>query len=370
MPSTQASGRDQVWLKKHLNVWKTKSTEAEAMRMKAYEKVVSKALNKAKYRHITKCKTEVLNAVKIYRGLSPQFEAFIFDNGDEKQLLNLHGTIPVEYKGSTYNIPVCLWFLHEYPNTAPMGFVVPTKDMQLKVSNYVDHTGKMILTYLNTWHYPESNLLGLIQACREAFGSLPPVFAKIPRQSSTTSQRSNIENETNDEDLDHERVTLMNRAENVIKEQFLEEFHKTKAELQTLHSTSKDLLDGQEDIESIEAEIDSKLAHIDSCLADLNFEKDKLEKALQQINELNPEALDSDKGVIDTNEPIHGQIVMCFAQDAALSDAIYHMGEGFHHGLFPDLDSYLKKVRNLSRQQFYLRATMIKARQVCGLEQP
>ena len=43
--------------------------------------------------------------------------------------------------------------------------------------------------------------------------------------------------------------------------------------LQTLHSTSKDLLDGQEDIESIEAEIDSKLAHIDSCLADLNFEK-------------------------------------------------------------------------------------------------
>ena len=84
--------------------------------------------------------------------------------------------------------------------------------------------------------------------------------------------------------------------------------------LQTLHSTSKDLLDGQEDIESIEAEIDSKLAHIDSCLADLNFEKDKLEKALLQINELNPEALDSDKGVIDTKEPIHGQIVMCFAQ--------------------------------------------------------
>ena len=63
------------------------------------------------------------------------------------------------------------------------------------------------------------------------------------------------------------------------------------------------------------------------------------------------------------------QILMCFAQDAALSDAIITLGEGFHHGLFPEgLESYLKKVRALSRQQFYLRATMIKARQVSGLQ--
>ena len=50
--------------------------------------------------------------------------------------------------------------------------------------------------------------------------------------------------------------------------------------------------------------------------------------------------------------------------------AIYHISHGFQQGLIPDLDSYLKKVRSLSRQQFYLRATMIKARGVCGLDQP
>ena len=78
----------------------------------------------------------MLNTVKIYRGLSPQFEKFVFDNGDVAQLLNLNGTIPVDYKGSSYNIPVCIWFLTEFPYTAPMGFVVPTKDMQLKVQNF------------------------------------------------------------------------------------------------------------------------------------------------------------------------------------------------------------------------------------------
>ena len=60
-----------------------------------------------------------------------------------------------------------------------MGFVVPTKDMQLKVSHYVDHTGKIYMTYLTSWSYPTSNLMGLIQACRDAFGELPPVFSKV-----------------------------------------------------------------------------------------------------------------------------------------------------------------------------------------------
>jgi hypothetical protein len=42
--------------------------------------------------------------------------------------------------------------------------------------------------------------------------------------------------------------------------------------------------------------------------------------------------------------------------------------KGLRLGLIPSLDLYLKKVRNLSRQQFYLRATMIKARQKSGLD--
>jgi UEV domain len=41
--------------------------------------------------------------------------------------VNLNGTIPVEYRGSTYNIPVCFWLLHDYPSSAPMAFVKPTQ---------------------------------------------------------------------------------------------------------------------------------------------------------------------------------------------------------------------------------------------------
>jgi ESCRT-I complex subunit TSG101 len=62
-----------------------------------------------------------------YRGLRPELDVFVFDNGEERSLLNLNGTIPVDYRGSSYNIPVCFWLLHDYPTSAPMGFVRPTQ---------------------------------------------------------------------------------------------------------------------------------------------------------------------------------------------------------------------------------------------------
>lgn len=160
----------------------------------------------------------------------------------------------------------------------------------------------------------------------------------------------------------------MSRAEEILRDKFTEEFYKTKAELQTLHSTNKELLDGQEDIGAIEAELDAKLSQVDSCVEELGREHCLLKRSIQAIDNLHPEALDSDRGIITTHEPLYGQIVKCFAEDAAIGDAIYHLGEGLRLGLLPSLDLYLKKVRNLSRQQFYLRATMIKARQKSGLD--
>jgi hypothetical protein len=57
----------------------------------------------------------------------PDVDVFVFDNGEERSLVNLNGTIPVDYRGNSYNIPVCFWLLHDYPNSAPMAYVKPTQ---------------------------------------------------------------------------------------------------------------------------------------------------------------------------------------------------------------------------------------------------
>ena len=89
----------------------------------------------------------------------------------------------------------------------------------------------------------------------------------------------------------------MSRLDEILRERFTEEFYKTKAEIQTLHSTNKELLDGQEDIGALEAELDAKLSQVESCLEDLTVEQQGLVQSIKAIDNLAPEALDADKGI-------------------------------------------------------------------------
>ena len=92
----------------------------------------------------------------------------MFETGEVQQLLNLGGTIPIVYQQETYNIPVkvrrCIeptlatpwstaplatlscpmqvWLLKDYPATPPYCYILPTKDMELSVSPYLDHSGQ------------------------------------------------------------------------------------------------------------------------------------------------------------------------------------------------------------------------------------
>ncbi|KDR21984.1 Tumor susceptibility gene 101 protein, partial [Zootermopsis nevadensis] len=80
--------------------------------------------------------------------------------------------------GSMYNIPICIWLMDTHPNNAPICYVKPTPDMQIKVSMYVDNNGKIYLPYLHDWTPVSSDLLGLIQVMIVTFGEQPPVYAK------------------------------------------------------------------------------------------------------------------------------------------------------------------------------------------------
>lgn len=53
---------------------------------------------------------------------------------------------------NTYHIPICIWLMDTHPYNAPLGYVKPTSDMQIKVSMYVDYNGKIYLPYLHDWN--------------------------------------------------------------------------------------------------------------------------------------------------------------------------------------------------------------------------
>ncbi|KAM9149268.1 tumor susceptibility gene 101 protein isoform 1-T1 [Pangshura tecta] len=140
------------------------------------ETQLKKMLAKYKYRDLTV--QETTSVITQYKDLKPVMDAYVFNDGSSRDLMSLTGTIPVPYRGNTYNIPICLWLLDTYPFNPPICFVKPTSSMTIKTGKHVDANGKIYLPYLHEWKHPQSDLIGLIQIMIVVFGEEPPVFSR------------------------------------------------------------------------------------------------------------------------------------------------------------------------------------------------
>ncbi|EDO39177.1 predicted protein [Nematostella vectensis] len=131
-----------------------------------------------KHPHAELCKRQILAAMAVYKDLRPSMQKFVHNDGRESELLSLDGTIPVSFRGSTYNIPVCIFLQETHPFIPPLVYVRPTSTMAIKVSKHVDNNGRVFLPYLTDWSHPRSEIAGLIQILCCVFAEEPPVYAK------------------------------------------------------------------------------------------------------------------------------------------------------------------------------------------------
>uniref|UniRef100_A0A8P4K2D0 Zgc:123278 n=1 Tax=Dicentrarchus labrax TaxID=13489 RepID=A0A8P4K2D0_DICLA len=99
----------------------------------------------------------------------------VYNDGTTKDLMSLTGTIPVMYEDKTYNIPVCLWIEESYPQTAPICYVRPTREMMVLKGKYISSNGEVLLPYLEEWKNGECDLVSLLQVMVAMFGDFPPV---------------------------------------------------------------------------------------------------------------------------------------------------------------------------------------------------
>ena len=152
------------------------------------------------------------------------------------------------------------------------------------------------------------------------------------------------------------RASLLSAVEERMRPKVIEEFMKTKAEVQSLHSTNRELLDGQEKINAILSSISEKINEVESHEDDLKEKETEIEAAMRHLTLLHTQRPGPDEVVV-VPHGAHAQLVDAFAMDSALDDAIYTLGEGLRLGAL-DCEVYLKKVRNLSRKQFLQRVIM------------
>ncbi|WRT64208.1 uncharacterized protein IL334_001137 [Kwoniella shivajii] len=129
---------------------------------------------------------EVIKILSERKTLSVKTDAFTFNSGQTALLLLLHGTLPINYRGSTYHIPIHLWVPHDYPKSAPMAFVTPTKEMGIRKSREVDPSGRVREEILDEWwrSYQTQEIDHIINQLISIFSITPPVYAKPPESSS------------------------------------------------------------------------------------------------------------------------------------------------------------------------------------------
>ena len=90
--------------------------------------------------------------------------------------------------------------------------------------------------------------------------------------------------------------------------------------------------------------------------ADLTAAKEKLDAAAGSEDA----AVDVDAAVT-TSYPLMTQLANAHAEDVAVEDSLYYLGDGLRNGVI-DTESFLKAVRNISRKQFFLKLTVSKCR--------
>ncbi|BFZ25038.1 hypothetical protein BsWGS_28077 [Bradybaena similaris] len=428
----------------------------------------------SKYKHPNEARLDILNTMGHYRDLRPSLEPFVFNDGTQRQLVKLEGTIPICYKGNTYNIPISVWVLDTHPYNPPMVFVKPTNTMQIKPGRYVDANGKVDMPCLREWRHPSSDLLSLVQILAFTFGEECPVFSRtssrqrpqsasypdqpplppgmpmpglpyppsggIPgtgypgagyspypssagylNQSSAPypgypppNQNSGFPPQyqpstsvppypssqpappytdavagypssqfnshapyppvnsvgarpqftpggtVTEADL---RASMLSAVEDKIKWRLKETFAQAQAEMDVLCKTLRDLNDGKQKLDTIISDLDKEKCEIDKNIQLLREKDNEVREAVHKM-ELQDD-LNIDDAVV-TTAPLHRQLVDAFAEEQAIEDAIYYLGEALRKNVI-ELESFLKRVRELSRKQFMLRATIQKCREKAGL---
>jgi len=114
--------------------------------------------------------------------LQVKSSTFLQNDGSETPSLLLTGTIPMFYRGITYNTPIDMYLPPHYPNRPPITFVRPVSTMMIKEGhNHVgSDDGMVYMPYLSTWQKQSHNLVDACLNMSSIFSNEPPCYAKPP----------------------------------------------------------------------------------------------------------------------------------------------------------------------------------------------
>ena len=360
--------------------------------------------------------THLLSSTPHGSNLLPKMESLINNDGTSTPpVLLLRGTIPMQYKGITYHLPIDLYLPPNYPYVCPTVYVRPVSTMSIKPNHkHVGLDGMVYLPYLAQWKPPPpstttikstltgSNLKELVAWMSQLFGNEPPCFAKPPVASAAASAgagagashgddswQPNIPQKLTPTKLPSQEEALYDRARQREEQWLLEEaklsslkskateeiqsqmksvFTQVGEEIRKELEYQKKLEYGKEQIELLQKEYEMRRRKLRGEKRELELENDVLagwlaavEKATssrQEQKELDT-AADNNAAATTTKADLmalptdtpSSQMLALSAESASIDDTIYFLDQALVRNTIT-LEIFLREVRRLSKRQF------------------
>jgi ESCRT-I complex subunit TSG101 len=162
---------------------------------------------------------------------------------------------------------------------------------------------------------------------------------------------------------EHYRMSLISAVQDKVRARFADFMDERGAEIDSLRRTNAELEQSTRTLSYLMAEAENEVVNIDDLSGELKRKCSALDEALRR-RELRERA-DVEDAVV-TPTPLYRQILQLHAEETAVQDLVFYLGEGLAHRTVR-IDDFLKQIRGLSRKQFFLRATMELAREKAGL---
>ena len=163
---------------------------------------------------------------------------------------------------------------------------------------------------------------------------------------------------------DHIRISILSAVEDKVKRRLREDISQSQAEVDSLRKVQEELNQGNSKLTSILQRVKSEESELSNNIRVLEMKQNEMSGLVDKIQD--GDEINCDEAVIASN-PLYKQLMNAFAEESATEDAIYFLGEALRKGTI-DVDVFLKQVRDVSRKQFMLRATMMKCREKAGLK--
>jgi ESCRT-I complex subunit TSG101 len=322
-------------------------------------------------------------------------------NGDTHTVLVLQGTVAIHYRGQTYQLLMDMYLVPAYPMRPPVCYVRLAPNMYLKENHkHVAQDGKVHLSYLQEWNPATHNLVEMTVAISSVFSNDPPVFSRPPTaqdvfipsphtvvartahpiaasdrrsvqqreaslareaEAANTALMAARQAEQNEAVARYEQAQTaqMRQAVNAKLQTFCREQRAVVQRLVQEDAQDQRRLPLTSTVRQQKEQYQARRESLQKCLLIVEQRTEQIQTWLMNVPDAASPPLLAIDDLCVPEAPRDAVRMQLAAENATLSDAMYFLDQALYDSKL-SIDLHLKHIRSLAKQQFLVRAHLLK----------